>query len=104
MFHFSEQWRDSRMRKQLVDPASKYVGKTKIVHRSEEYISKKNSGMYHCRLVRTCKGVDEIENYTNTLEDVHGSSGHYAYHYFDGGDGIWRTDFIKLTFRVPGNP
>jgi hypothetical protein len=97
MFHYSEQWRDPSMQKQLVDPASTYIGKTKIFHRSEEYKKKKKSGLYQTRVIGSCRGVAEIENYTNKWEDIHGSSNKYAYHYFDGGEGIWRTEYVELT-------
>ena len=99
MFHYSEQWNNQKTQKQLLDPRSTYIGDTKIIVRSEELKKKKLSGTYKFRTIGTCKGVAPIENYNNKFTDVSGLTEHHAYHYFDWGDGIWRTEYIMLISK-----
>ena len=99
MFHYSEQWHNSKTREQLLDPNSTHIGKTKIIQRSESLRQKKISGVYKFRMTGTCKGVAEIENYSNNFDDITGISEYHAYHYFDWGEGIWRTEYIVLKLK-----
>ena len=95
MFHFSEQWKITSEQQALINPASEFVGKTKIFKKPsfKDLIDK---GV-KIRRTRWCRGVDNIENYANSLEDVSGCNEYRAYHYFDSEYKMWCTEWYELS-------
>mgnify|MGYP000663402207 FL=1 len=95
MFHFSEQWKNSSEQQSLIDPTSEFVGKTKIF-RKPSFKDLINSGV-KIKRTRWCRGVDNIENYANSVEDVSGHKEYRAYHYFDSEYKMWCTEWYELS-------
>tara|TARA_A200000159_G_scaffold15452_2_gene12792 strand:- start:401 stop:694 length:294 start_codon:yes stop_codon:yes gene_type:complete len=95
MFHFSEQWRIKSEREALIDPASEFVGKTKII-KKPSFKDLYTKGV-KVRRTKWCRGADDIENYANKMEDVTGRNEYRAYHYFCSEYKMWCTEYYKLT-------
>lgn len=96
MFHFSEQWHVKSKQQALINPASEFVGETKLI--------KKPSfrGLYgkgvKVRRTSWCRGAAPIENYSNIMEDVSGCKEYRAYHYFDSEYKMWCTEYYELIY------
>lgn len=94
MFHFSEQWCIKSEQQELIDPASEFVGKTRLIKKpSFKDLYKKGIKV---RRTRWCRGAAAIENYQNSVEDVSGYSEYRAYHYFDSEHKMWCTEWYEL--------
>ena len=96
MFHFSEQWRITSEQQALTNPASEFVGKTRIIKKpSFKELYKKGVKV---RRTNWCRGAADIENYGNNIEDVTGKSEYRAYHYFCSEYKMWCTEYYKITY------
>jgi len=96
MFHFSEQWRITSEQQDLINPASEFVGKTRII-KKPSFKDLYNKGA-KVRRTSWCRGAANIENYGNNIEDVTGKTEHIAYHYFDSEYKMWCTEWYKLDY------
>ena len=94
MFHFSEQWSIKSEQKALIDPASKFIGKTKII-KKPSFKELEWNGV-KVRRTRWCRGAAPIENYNNSVEDVTGLKEYRAYHYYNSEYKMWCTEWFEL--------
>ena len=95
MFHFSEQWSIKAEQKALINPASEFVGKTKLL-KKPSFKDLYDKGI-KVRRTRWCRGAAPIENHSNLMEDVRGCKEYRAYHYFDSEYKMWCTEWYELN-------
>tara|TARA_B100001059_G_C17613388_1_gene465743 strand:- start:76 stop:369 length:294 start_codon:yes stop_codon:yes gene_type:complete len=96
MFHFSEQWSIKSEREALINPASKFIGETKLFKKTS--FKELHEKGVKTRRTRWCRGADNIENYSNKMEDTTGKKSYKAYHYFDSEYKMWCTEYYELTY------